>query len=93
MGFPGGSVIKNSPASAGDAGSIAGLGRSPERGNGNTFQYCCLGNSTDGGAWRASEHGVTKRHNLVTKTKQTVFLKQVEKIQCRLVQMLLMFES
>ena len=29
MGFPGGSVVKNPPASAGDAGSISGLGRSP----------------------------------------------------------------
>ena len=29
MGFPGGSVVKNLPASAGDAGSIPGLGRSP----------------------------------------------------------------
>ena len=27
MGFPGGSVVKNPPASAGDAGSIPGLGR------------------------------------------------------------------
>ena len=30
-GFPGGSVIKNLPANAGDAGSILGLGRSPEK--------------------------------------------------------------
>ena len=29
MGFPGGSVVKNPPANAGDAGSISGLGRSP----------------------------------------------------------------
>ena len=30
MGFPGGSVVKNLPANAGDKGSIPGLGRSPE---------------------------------------------------------------
>ena len=35
MGFPGGSVVKNAPANAGDMGSIPGLGRSPEEGNGN----------------------------------------------------------
>ena len=28
MGFPGGSVVKNPPANAGDMGSIPGLGRS-----------------------------------------------------------------
>ena len=30
MGFPGGSVVKNPPANAGDAGSIPGVGRAPE---------------------------------------------------------------
>ena len=30
-GFPGGSVVKNPPANAGDAGSIPGLGRSLEK--------------------------------------------------------------
>ena len=33
--FPGGSVVKNLPANAGDPGSIPGLGRSPRGGNGN----------------------------------------------------------
>ena len=50
MGFPGGSVIKNLPANAGDAGdlgSIPGLERSPGVGNGNPLQYFCLENSTD----------------------------------------------
>ena len=32
--FPGGSVVKNSPASAGDVGSLPGSGRSPGEGNG-----------------------------------------------------------
>ena len=44
MGFPGGSVLKISPASAGDRGSIPGSGRSPGEGNGNLVQYSCLGN-------------------------------------------------
>ena len=43
LSFPGGSVVKNPPANAGDAGdigSILGLGRSPEERNGNPLQYC-----------------------------------------------------
>ena len=53
MGFPGGSVVKNPPANAEDArdaGSILGMGRSPEAGNGNLLPYSCLENSTDRGA-------------------------------------------
>ena len=42
LGFPGGSVVKNSPAKAGDQGLIPGSGRSPGGGNGNPFQYHCL---------------------------------------------------
>ena len=47
-------MIKNLPANAGDArdsGSIPGLGRSPGVGNGSQFQYSCLENSMDRGAW------------------------------------------
>ena len=50
MGFPGGSVVKNMPVKAGDAGSIPGSGRYPGEGNGNPFQYSCLGNPMDRGA-------------------------------------------
>ena len=56
-------VVKNMPASAGDAsdtGSIPGLGRSPGVGSGNPFQYSCLGNPTDRGAWQAMAHSVPK---------------------------------
>ena len=58
-GFPGGSVVKNPPASAGE-GSILESGRSPGGGNGNPLQCSCLGNSMDRGAWWATVHGVTK---------------------------------
>ena len=61
--FPGGSIVKNLPASAGDArdtGSVTGAGRSPEVGNGTLLQYSCLENFMDRGAWRATIHGVTK---------------------------------
>ena len=56
-------VVKNLPANAGDirdTGSIPGLGRSPGGGNGNPFQYSCLENPMDRGAWRATVHGVTQ---------------------------------
>ena len=43
-GFPGGLVVKNPPANAGDVGLIPGSGRSPGEGNGNTLQYSCLRN-------------------------------------------------
>ena len=60
MGFPGGSVGKNSPADAGDVRSIFGSGRSPVEGNGNPLLYSCLGNRMDRGTWRAAVHGVSK---------------------------------
>ena len=47
MGFPGGIVVKNLPANAGDVGSIPGLGRSLGEGNGNALQYSCLENPVD----------------------------------------------
>ena len=58
--FPGGSVVKNLPAKAGDAGSIPGSGRSPGEGNDNPVQYSCLGNPLKIGAWWATVHGVAK---------------------------------
>ena len=60
MGFPGGSVIKNLPTKAGDAGSIPGSGRSPGEGNGNPLQYSCLENPMDKGPWWAAVHEVAK---------------------------------
>ena len=60
MGFPGGTVVKNPPADAGDADSIPRSGRSPSVGNGNPLQCSCLENSMERGAWWATVHGVTK---------------------------------
>ena len=74
MGFPGGSVVKNPPANAGDtgdAGSISGLGKSPGKGNGNPFQYSCLENSMDRRAWRATVHGVAKGWTQLSKRTHT----------------------
>ena len=63
MGFPGGTVVKNLPANAGnlrDAGSVPRSRRSHGGGNGNPLQYSCMGNPMDRGAWQATIHGVTK---------------------------------
>ena len=68
MGFPGGTVVKNLPASAGDMDLIPGSGRSPGGGHGNPLQYSCLEKSMDRGTWRATVHEVTRvGHDLVTK--------------------------
>ena len=51
MGYPGGSVVRNSPASArdaGDTGLISGSRRSPGVGNDNPLQYSCLQNPFTG---------------------------------------------
>ena len=53
LGFLGVSVVKNPPSNAVDVGSVPGLEKSPGEGNGNPFQYSCLGNPMDRGAWRA----------------------------------------
>ena len=60
-GFPGGLVVKNPPANAGDVDSIPGLGRSPGEGNGN---WNCLENPMDRGAWRAIVHEVAKESDM-----------------------------
>ena len=70
-GFPGGSVVKNPHANAGDMGgadTIPGSGRSPEKGNGNPIQYSCLENHMDKGAWRQPSMGSQRvEHDLATK--------------------------
>ena len=57
---PGGSVVKNPPATAGDSNSVPGCGRSPGEGNVNPPHYSCLGNPMDRGAWQTAVHGVAK---------------------------------
>ena len=53
-------MVKNLTANTGDPGLISGLGRSPGEGNGNPFQYSCLENPMDRGAWWAAVHGAAK---------------------------------
>ena len=57
-GFPGGSVVKNLPANAGNTSSVPGLGRSLGEGNGKP-----LGSPMDRGAWWATVHGIAKESN------------------------------
>ena len=71
LGFPGGSVIKNPTANAGDLGSVPESGRYPEEGNGNPLQYSFLGNPMDTGAWQATVYRVVKRAGHDFKTNQT----------------------
>ena len=52
-------MVKNLPAKQ-RPGLIPGLGRFLGQGNGNPFQYFCLGNPMDRGAWWATVHGVAK---------------------------------
>ena len=75
-------MVKNPPASAGDTvdvGSIPGSGRSPGEGNGNPFQYSCLGDSMEEepgrlhSTWGHKEsnateyaHSCTHTHALIT---------------------------
>ena len=57
MGFPGGTMVKNLPANAGDAGdmgSFPGSGRSPGGGHGKPLQYSFLENPMDREAWWAT---------------------------------------
>ena len=61
QGFTCSSVGKESACNAGVPDSIPRSGSSPGEGNGNTFQYSCLENLMDRGAWRATVHGVATR--------------------------------
>ena len=65
-------MINNPSTRQEDLGSITGLGRSPEEGNGYPLSYSCLENFVDREAWWTAAHGVTKRHDWVTKHTQMV---------------------
>ena len=54
---------------AGDSGSVPGSGRSSAGGNGNPFQYSCLGNSMDRGTWQATvQRSWRVEHNWAVKS-------------------------
>ena len=68
MGLPKRLTGKESPASAGDAGSIPELGRSPGVGNGNPLLHSHLENSMDRRAWWATVHEVAKESDTTEHT-------------------------
>ena len=78
-GFPGGSVVKNLPASAGGVGYIPGSGRAPGGGNGTPLQYSCLENPMDGGAWKAAVHRVAKSRTRLRNFTLTFHFHALEK--------------
>ena len=73
LGFPGGSVVKDSLANAGDMGLILGLGRSPWEGNGNSriLAWEIPWIEEPGGLQSMELQRVG--HNLVTKQQQHTF--------------------
>ena len=78
LGFFHSSDCKESACNAGDQGVIPGLRRSPGEGNGNPFQYSCLENPMDRGAWwgMCTVHGVARfGHDLRDQTTTTKHLK------------------
>ena len=66
VGFSGGSDGKESACNVEDPSLIPGSERSPGEENGNPFQYSCLDNSMDMGAWWATVHGVTNSCSVVS---------------------------
>ena len=63
-------MVKNLPTNEADLGAIPGLGKSPGEGNGNLFQYSCLGNPMDRGTWQATAEGGRRRVGYYLATKQ-----------------------
>ena len=57
-------MVKNPSANPGESGSVPGSGISSAEGNHKPFQYSCLGNSMDRGAWWATVQGVEKESDM-----------------------------
>ena len=72
MGSPGGSVVKNLLANAGNAGSIPGSRRFPGEGSGNALQYSSLGNPMNRGLWWATVHETAMLNGLIYTGKPRV---------------------
>ena len=66
-------MVKKLPANARDMGLIPSLGRSFGEGNGNSFQYACLGNPMNRAPWWATQRA---GHDLATKQQQGKFRKK-----------------
>ena len=67
LGFPGGSVGKESACNMVDPVLIFRLGRPAGEADENPFQYSFLENSTDREAWQATVHAVAKSWTRLSK--------------------------
>ena len=65
LGFPGGSVGKETTCNVGSLGLIPGLGGSPGEGSASPLKHSCLRNTMDRGARGATVPGAA--HSLVVK--------------------------
>ena len=75
---PHGSDDKESAFNAGDPGSIPGSRRCPGGGNGNSLQYFAQRIPWDGGAWKATVHGVAKSRTRLSNFAFTFATKKTE---------------
>ena len=79
LGFPGGLVVKNSPGSTGNVGSVPGSARSPGEGSENPLQYSCLRNPMNRrGLVGCSLWGHRTGHILATKFSSVQLLSRVQ---------------
>ena len=72
--------MKKTVCNTGDPDSIPGSGRSLREGNGNPFQYSCLENPMDRGAWQATVHGISKSQTRLETNTQSLIGRVTEKI-------------
>ena len=72
LGFPDDSDGKGSACNMGDLSLIPGWGRFRGEGNGYPFQYSCLENPMDRGAWWPTVHGVAKSQMQLCTLTQTL---------------------
>ena len=78
--FPGGSEVEASACNVGDLGSITGSGIFPEEGNGNPFQYSCLGSLMDREVCRATVHGIAKSQTQLSNFTFTFKILKINRI-------------
>ena len=87
MGFPSGSVSKESACNAGNIGdtdSIPGLGRSPGGGHSNPPHYSCLENPMDRGTWQATIRRVEKSQARLKQLSTPVHCRERNRCKLRL---------
>ena len=82
MGFPGGSVVKNSPVSEGDMGSVPGLGRSLEK-EMVSHPRSLAWEIPWRGAWKATIYDITEESDMTYLLNSNPETKSVLPYQCQ----------